>query len=358
MVKESSPMVGGDGPNSYAQNSSYQKEGADAAKELVCEGIKKNLDFENPNFDKLTTFTVADLGCSTGPNTFFAVKYIIEAVNHKYHTQLQNPPPLEFQVLFNDQTDNDFNTLFKSLSSYQNYFAAGVPGSFYSRLFPKSSIHFVNTFYALHWISKIPREILEDPALNKESICCSGLVKEAAEAYLNQFKNDIDSFLNARAEEVVGGGLMAMIIGGRRNGILMFQTPAGLLYQFLGDSLRDMAKLKVISEEKVDNFNLPLYYSSPKELEEIIKGNGHFSIENLHISDRQVKYDPETSVKFSVGTRSVFQGLLKEHFGVGENILDQIFHNLAKKIADNLSSFHELNHNNTELFILLRRNIS
>ncbi|XP_037496971.1 loganic acid O-methyltransferase-like [Jatropha curcas] len=114
MVKESRPMVGGDGPNSYAQNSSYQKEGADVAKELVCEGIKKNLDFKNPNFDKLTTFTVADLGCSTGPNSFFAVKYIIEAVNHKYQTQLQNPPPLEFQVLFNDQTDNDFNTLFKT----------------------------------------------------------------------------------------------------------------------------------------------------------------------------------------------------------------------------------------------------
>ncbi|KDP22676.1 hypothetical protein JCGZ_02518 [Jatropha curcas] len=152
---------------------------------------------------------------------------------------------------------------------------------------------------------------------------------------------------------------MAIIITCRRDGIFMFQTPAGLLYQLWGDSLRDMAKLGVISEEKVDTFNLPLYYSSPKELEEIIKRNGHFSIENLHVSGRPVKYDPETSVKFIVSlTRSVFEGLLKEHFGVGENIVDQIFHNLAKKVADNHSSFHELSHNNTELFILLRRNIS
>ncbi|KDP22677.1 hypothetical protein JCGZ_02519 [Jatropha curcas] len=280
MVKESSPMVGGDGPNSYAQNSSYQKEGADAAKELMCEGIKKNLDFENPNFDKLTTFTVADLGCSTGPNTFFAVKYIIEAVNHKYHTQLQNPPPLEFQVLFNDQTDNDFNTLFKSLSSYQNYFAAGVPVAFFQN----------------------PPSILLIPFTP-----CTGYLK-----------------------------------------FLMFQTPAGLLYQFLGDSLRDMAKLGVISEEKVDNFNLPLYYSSPKELEEIIKGNGHFSIENLHVSDRQVKYDPETSVKFSVGENYSWCCMGTGHYldaiyRFGSDVIDVVV-SWTKSLCIEISQGHIPNH--------------
>ncbi|XP_037496972.1 LOW QUALITY PROTEIN: probable S-adenosylmethionine-dependent methyltransferase At5g38100, partial [Jatropha curcas] len=143
-------------------------------------------------------------------------------------------PPLEFQVLFNDQTDNDFNTLFKLFKTL----------SFISKLFASWKCLF------LKWPER---------------------------------------------EEVIGGAFNGYIITCRRDWYLLcFQTPAGLLYQLWGDSLRDMAKLGVISEEKVDTFNLPLYYSSPKELEEIIKRNGHFSIENLHVSGRPVKYDPET----------------------------------------------------------------
>ncbi|KAK7849230.1 putative s-adenosylmethionine-dependent methyltransferase [Quercus suber] len=56
-------------------------------------------------------------------------------------------------VFFNDQFSNDFNTLFISLPPNRQYFAAGVPGSFYGRLFPKASLHFIHSSYALQWLS-------------------------------------------------------------------------------------------------------------------------------------------------------------------------------------------------------------
>ena len=111
----------------------------DAANELMNEGIKEKLDFKSPCSDSsnICTFRIADFGCSVGPNTFFAVEKIMEAVEQKYQAcQFQNFPPLEFQVFFNDVTANDFNTLFKTLPSYRKYLAAGVPGTFYGRLFP------------------------------------------------------------------------------------------------------------------------------------------------------------------------------------------------------------------------------
>ncbi|KAL9381295.1 hypothetical protein Peur_026952 [Populus x canadensis] len=282
-------MVGGDGPQSYTQNSSYQKGVVDASKEMVTEGIKDKLDFKSLGFDSSNcTFRIADFGCSVGPNTFLAVENIIKAVEHKRSLQR----PLAFQVFFNDVPTNDFNTLFKTLHSSRKYFAAGLPGTFYGRLLPKSTLHFAYSSYCLQWLSKVPNEVVDSksPAWNKGSIQCDGLKKEVTKAYSAQFQSDMNTFLNARAQEIVGGGLMVIIMAGLPDGIFMSQAGVGMYYDLLGSCLVDMAKLGVISEEKVDSFNLPLYYSSSKEIEEIIKVNGNFSIEIMDSLSHQIQY--------------------------------------------------------------------
>ncbi|KAL0015395.1 hypothetical protein SO802_002464 [Lithocarpus litseifolius] len=77
----SSPMKGGNGEYSYAQNSSFQRQGVEAAKVLINEAIAEKLDLKQVISSKL--FTIADLGRSTGPNTIIAVENIIEAVKLK-----------------------------------------------------------------------------------------------------------------------------------------------------------------------------------------------------------------------------------------------------------------------------------
>ncbi|KAJ0042135.1 hypothetical protein Pint_18684 [Pistacia integerrima] len=273
---ESYAMVGGDGAHSYFKNSTYQRLVVDAAKEMINEAIDNNLDIKNLGiFDSSKPFKMADLGCSTGPNTFIAVQNVIETVEKKCLIEHQNPSALEFQVFFNDQYENDFNTLFKTLPPSRKYFAAGVPGPFQSRLFPKSTLHLVHSSYALHWLSKLPEKIVDrnSPAWNKGSIYCTGLLKEVTEAYSAQYNQDMESFLNARAQELVAGGLMVIALSGLPNDIPMSKTSEGIKYSAEG----------LIS----------------------------------HI-------------------RAVFGGLIQEHFG--NDCVEQIFNHFTTKVEENFSS--------------------
>ncbi|PQQ15531.1 putative S-adenosylmethionine-dependent methyltransferase [Prunus yedoensis var. nudiflora] len=176
------PMTGGDGPNSYAKNSTLQRGAGDAAKELLNEAIAEKLDIDI--LSSSNTFHIADLGCSVGPNTFFAVENIIEAVKFKFQSQGLNSQIPEFQVFFNDHTQNDFNMLFRSLPQNRQYYAAGVPGSFYGRLFPNASIHFFHSSYALQWLSRVPKEVVDknSPAWNKGRIHYSNSTDEVVRA--------------------------------------------------------------------------------------------------------------------------------------------------------------------------------
>ncbi|KAL1543980.1 indole-3-acetate O-methyltransferase [Salvia divinorum] len=138
MAESISPMNGGSGRYSYARNSTWQRNWAHAVEDSMKEAIMENLDLQKVVCDS-NTLVVADLGCSVGPNTFYAVESIIEAVQRMYCNKSRQ---LEFQVMFNDRMGNDFNTLFASLPEHgRNYSAAAVAASFYGRVFPPSSIH-------------------------------------------------------------------------------------------------------------------------------------------------------------------------------------------------------------------------
>lgn len=112
-----------------------------------------------------TRLVIADLGCSSGPNTLFVVSELVKTVHHVCRILGQNSP--EFQVFLNDLPGNDFNSIFKSLPSFQQKlrdemgagfgpcFFTGVPGSFYGRLFPSKSLHFVHSSYSLQWLSEV-----------------------------------------------------------------------------------------------------------------------------------------------------------------------------------------------------------
>ncbi|KAK4429286.1 Jasmonate O-methyltransferase [Sesamum alatum] len=102
---------------------------------------------------------IADLGCSSGPNTVMVISEIISKI---YETCSQMGISLpELRVSLNDLPGNDFNGIFVLLPElYRNLekekgvgpegcFISGVAGSFYGRLFPRKSLHFVHSSSSL-----------------------------------------------------------------------------------------------------------------------------------------------------------------------------------------------------------------
>ncbi|KAI3517909.1 hypothetical protein L1887_17130 [Cichorium endivia] len=318
------PMKGGDGICSYTNNSSYQSL-SNVAMSLISEAVAEKLDVSASG----SPFRIADLGCSVGPNTLIAVENIINSVQLKYHS---SPTP-EFQVFFNDHASNDFNTLFKALPSNKQYHAAGVPGSFYTRLFPRASLHVIHSSFALHWLSKVPQEVTEkgSRAWNKGRLHYGGADNEVVMAYRQQYMKDMDGFLKARAEEVVCGGMVVVLVPGRPNEVPHPECIGNVLFEVLGCCLLAMAKEGKIDEEKVDSLNIPIYYSSPRELEEIVDRNGCFKIEKMegmpHIAEPETK---DAAGRLAMGVRVGVEGVLKSH--LQDESIDELFESYRKRL--------------------------
>ncbi|CAA2960941.1 probable S-adenosylmethionine-dependent methyltransferase At5g37990 [Olea europaea subsp. europaea] len=330
-----SAMNGGIGTESYAKNSRYQGGAVETAKEIITEGINKNLDIEKLSSTSVDTFRIADFGCSTGPNTFIAIQTIVEAVRKKFETELSDSRVPEFQVFFNDRISNDFNTLFASLPPERKYYAAGVPGSFYERQFPKDSLHFAHSSCTLNWLSVMPQEILDNssPAWNQGKITYSGEKKEVLKAYALQYAKDLDSFFKARAQELVCGGLMAILVPTVPNPNSDLSSITFPSYDLLGTCLIELAERGRFDAAKVDSFNLPLYYTYPNELKAIIEKNQDFSIERIEVLNVRSKHQTDPDPKaFSLAKRAVFEGLLQEHFG--NEFMDELFDLYAEKIKE------------------------
>lgn len=101
-------------------------------------------------------------------------------------------------------------------------------------MFPKASLNFAYSAYSVLWLSKAPH------ICNKGRIYYSHSPKEVSEAYSFQFAKDFKSFLDARAQEVVPGGLMVLLISGRPDGTLPQQYSLGPFYDPVESCLLDM----------------------------------------------------------------------------------------------------------------------
>ncbi|KAG8382828.1 hypothetical protein BUALT_Bualt05G0119000 [Buddleja alternifolia] len=351
-------MNGGEGPNSYAQNSSYQRGVVDVAKPIIEEEISLNLDIKQFSSTPRKPFRIADFGCSTGHNSFPAMQIITEAIEKKYQTEGLISKIPDFQVFFNDQVMNDFNTLFHSLPPKSNYYAAGVPGPFHGRLLPKASLDFAYSSCALNWLSEVPKAVVDftSPAWNKGKVYYTGSKQDVFDAYSNHYAKDIGSFLEARAQELVSGGLMALLVPGVptfENSGTSYTTPVEM--DLIGSCLMDMANKGRLCEAKVDSFNFPLYFTIPQELKSIIERNQNFSIERMEILNNPGKRTLSSAQSRATYLRAVFEGLLINHFG--SEIMDELFDRYTKKLAAS-SLFQEPdNDKSIIIFVLLKRKV-
>ncbi|KAK2452363.1 S-adenosyl-L-methionine:benzoic acid/salicylic acid carboxyl methyltransferase [Trifolium repens] len=359
-------MNKGAGETSYAMNSFVQRKIISLTNQATEKAIMEILCSKKRPIMKMG---IADLGCSSGPNALRVISEIVEAINATSSLLNHPTPPKELMFYMNDLFTNDFNNIFASLPSFNkkirqqksnynnngnissNCFVSAVPGSFYGRLFPTKSLHFVHSSSSLHWLSQVPCGLEDERGrgLNKGKIYISKSSSNCVlEAYLQQFQNDFSQFLMSRSQEMVNGGHMVLSFMGRKS---MDPTSANCCYQWelLAHALMTMVSEGLIKEEKVDSFNAPYYAPCFEELKIEIEKEGSFmvnSYETYEIDwddgmELQNDHDDLLGRKMSSGERvaktirAVVESMLESHFG--SHIIDDLFQRYAKLVEDHLS---------------------
>ncbi|KAL4387231.1 hypothetical protein GQ457_09G025250 [Hibiscus cannabinus] len=263
---------------------------------------------------------VADLGCSSGSNTFHIISLVIDTLDGLCKQEQLKLP--ELQVFLNDLPQNDFNSVFKSVPDFiarlkkekgdMGCYVGGVAGSFYDRLFPSGSLHFVNSSTAIHWLSKVPVGLE-----NKGNIYMArSSHPDVFEAYAKQFQKDFTNFLSSRSTEIIPQGRMG-----------------------------------VVKEADVDSFNLPLYSPCKEEITEIVEKEGSFEINSLQVFEvdndqliRERFCNKDLGFKevcIEMGkvvaniARAAFEPIICSHFG--DAIIDKLFLRYAALAAEALS---------------------
>uniref|UniRef100_A0A0E0PWZ5 Jasmonate O-methyltransferase n=1 Tax=Oryza rufipogon TaxID=4529 RepID=A0A0E0PWZ5_ORYRU len=329
-TKEILHMNAGHGETSYARNSTVQ------AITGLCEPTSTILP---------KSMAIADLGCSSGPNALTLVSAALDAIHH--HCAQQQQPPPEVCVFLNDLPSNDFNSVAKSLATLKHSHGdlddpvvitgiGMIPGSFYERLFPCGSLHFVCSSNSLHWLSKAPDDLKEGKIPMYDMVEHLRVSRRAAvrDAYARQFRKDFTQFLSLRAQELVTGGRMVISLYGRcsENPI----SRSNQAWQVVAVALNDMASRGIIDKEKLDSFYIPLYAPLENEVNEIIEDEGSFEINKMLVRNPFSGMDDATvSPKMiALSIRAVFESTVVLHFGSSEEIMDEF----AKTVEQKLSS--------------------
>ncbi|XVE86050.1 hypothetical protein DITRI_Ditri18aG0005200 [Diplodiscus trichospermus] len=283
---------------------------------------------------------VADLGCSSGPNTFQTI------------SQLKLP---EFEVLLNDLPENDFNAAFRSIPAFydrlkkkkgemvqQLCFIAGVPSSFYLRLFPSRSLHFIHSSYAIHWLSKLPNGIEN----NKGNVYMGrSSPPNVFKAYAEQFERDFTKFLSLRSKEIITQGRMVLTCMGRKNSDPSKEDSG---WDVLAQSLLDLVQEGLVKVADVDSFNVPRYTPCKEEIGEFVEKEGSFDINELQVfqadsslgrdellgSNKDLGFNNfyvKMGESIAKGVRAISEPILCSHFG--DAIIDKLFTRFATNMA-------------------------
>ncbi|KAI9111284.1 hypothetical protein K1719_017696 [Acacia pycnantha] len=336
-------MNGGSGEASYANNSLLQKTAMSITKPIRDEAIRSIYNGKLPK-----SLAIADLGCSSGPNTLFMTCELIETVEMLCR-ELNHESP-EYIIFLSDLPSNDFNNIFKSLELFkQNLstrvvggigkcYISGLPASFYGRILPTNSLHFVHSSYSLHWMSQVAKG-LEN---NKGNICMASTSPlDVRNSYYHQFQRDFSLFLKCRARELVEGGRMVLTLLGRGTSGPSISA-CFYAWELLVEALNDMVLEGIIKEDRIDSFNVPIYYPSSSELQLEIEKEGSFILNSLEVFEVSWKAacgeehnDNSDGYKAAQLIRAVAEPLIVGHFG--QAIIDDVFHRYQHILADRMS---------------------
>uniref|UniRef100_A0ACD6AN28 Uncharacterized protein n=1 Tax=Avena sativa TaxID=4498 RepID=A0ACD6AN28_AVESA len=345
-------MATGNGDNSYAANSRLQEKAILETRPVLCKAIE---DVYTSLSTRRSTIVVADLGCSSGPNTLLVVSEVIRAIRDCAHKSEEREHGLEVQFFLNDLPGNDFNLVFRSLEHFENpsgkeeappHYVAGLPGSYYGKLFPRQSVHLFHSSYSLMWRSKVPLELSSCTHLNEGNIYIGKRTPPSViKLFQEQFRKDFELFLTLRSRELVSGGRMLLTFIGRKSEEMLMHGDVTTVFELVAKSLCSLVQKGCVKKEKLDSFNLPYYAPSVKEVKALINKNGLFNIE--HVKLFESNWDPQddsegddvldctnSGANVAKCIRAVLEPLIVDHFG--EDIIEELFMVYASIVAKHL----------------------
>ncbi|KAI4313847.1 hypothetical protein L6164_026794 [Bauhinia variegata] len=135
--------------------------------------------------------------------------------------------------------------------------------------------------------------------------------------------------------------------------ILDSDLKPGVELELLGSCLADMAKVGLVSEEKLDSFNVPICYSPVKDVKEIIERNGHFSIQRMEALILENFYAALNVEILVCWCRALLEQSIEKQFGRG--IIDELFDRFAKKLVEFPNIVRPEKRETVHLFVLLKR---
>lgn len=346
-------MAKGEGETSYVKNSAHQRKALLQTKPVLEKAVRDvYMDLLHP------TMTVVDLGCSSGENTLLFVSNVIEAICCNCDKLRGNL--VELQFFLNDLPGNDFNHVFQSLERFKEsiavnhkretlppFYIAGLPSSYYTKLFPRQSVHLFHSSYCLHWRS----ELLDGLAAKREMYLNKGNIYIAkttppyvVKIYQEHFQKDMLLFLKLRYEELVLDGQMVLTFLGRKTEDV-YNGDLSQLYGLIAQSLEYLVEEGLLERERLNSFNMPFYGPSVTEVKTVIKQSGLFDINHVKLlesnwdpcdnSESNDMHDPlQSGINVSKSLRAVMEPLLTSHFG--ESVLDVLFDKFAYNVTEHL----------------------
>ncbi|XP_047306546.1 probable jasmonic acid carboxyl methyltransferase 1 [Impatiens glandulifera] len=288
---------------------------------IVKNTIKEMLTIHLTSFEKLESFKIVDIGCGSGPNTLLFMSEIIDTF-YNLSNQNNNQSP-EISILLNDLYKNDFNNIFNALPLFyeqlkekyghefsQRCFISVVASSFYERVLPSKSLHFVHSSSSLHWLSQVPENLD-----NKGHI------------YMAKDWKMILTLLGRSIPEPSS-------------------NDGCCLWELLAQSLLDMVSQGLVKKEDVDSFNLPFYTPYYDEVKEIVMKENSFDLDKIEVymcnwdpNDDEDDYNnifdkKKSGENIAKRIRAVSESMLVTHFG--ELPLDMVFKIFAERVANHL----------------------
>ncbi|KAL9231423.1 hypothetical protein vseg_006655 [Gypsophila vaccaria] len=345
-------MTNGHGEFSYAHNSNSQNRAFSYVIKPLLETAIRSLMILTDDTSPCKVLNVADLGCGVGPTPISSVSTVNKIV-HKICKEMKygDDEVPQIQMFMSDLPSNDFNLLFNDVCKLRDdevkqndkpsCFVMGAPGSFYGRLFPCNTMQLVLSNYAIHWLSQVPKGLCNEVGtpMNKGKIVASETSEpKVIKAYYAQFEQDFTKFLNYRSREVVSNGYMLLATLCRPS----TKPLESRLLRFLSQALASLVSKGVIEEEKVDSFNLPVYFPCKEEVHEIVLKEGSFVIDHLEVvyDDVQNKVkDAQTGAEFLAKVaRSFSESLISYHFGaqVWDDLYDVLYQVILKHLKSNV----------------------